>query len=205
MRTLAFVGDIHGSLDALEAILGVLRARGAGHTVFLGDYINKGEASDAVLARLIPLAREGKVTLLRGNHETALLDAIDSKDLRSFLKMGGAATIRAYLGGDTGPDVMSALARAVPREHVEAIRSMPRRFRTARIIAQHEPIDTRGLLRIGRFAITAHRPTGVLPRVGARSAEIDTGCSDDDGRLTAFLWPSRDYVQVDSRGMPVSL
>jgi serine/threonine protein phosphatase 1 len=200
MRTIAFVGDVHGSIDALEGILEAIRSRRPGHIVFLGDYINKGPASDAVLTRLIALSRDGSATLLRGNHETALIRAIEEQNLATFLKMGGAATIRAYVGGNVGPDVLGEFTAAVPREHIEAIRGMPSRFQTMRLIAQHEPPKARGLLRFGRFSVTAHRPIGGRPKIGPRSAAIDTGCGDGDGRLTAFFWPSRDYVQVGPGG-----
>ena len=200
MKTTAFVGDIHGTLPALDGMLQVLRNYDVGSFVFLGDYINKGKDSKAVLSRLISLAKSGSVTLLRGNHETALLKAIDHRDLSGLIKMGGAPTIRAYLGGDAGPDVAREFIGAVPREHVEAIRSMPDQFRTTRVLAQHEPIKARQNFFRRRFVVTAHRPVGALPRVGARRAEIDTGCGDTDGRLTAFLWPARRIVQVDSTG-----
>lgn len=200
MRTIAFVGDVHGSIDALEGILEAIRSRRPGHVVFLGDYINKGPASDAVLTRLIAMSRDGLATLLRGNHETALLRAIEDQNLTTFLKMGGAATIRAYVGGDVGPDVLREFTAAMPREHIDAIRRMPGRFQTMRVIAQHEPRRARSVLRLGRFSVTAHRPIGALPRVGLRSAAIDTGCGDGDGRLTAFFWPSREYVQVGPGG-----
>lgn len=203
MTTIAFVGDVHGSIDALDSVLAALQQRSVGHTVFLGDYVNKGPASAAVLERLIPLARNGSTTLLRGNHETALLQAIDTQDLTAFLKMGGAATIRAYVEGDVGPDVIGDFRRAFPMAHLEAIRRMPARFRDARIIAQHEPLHPMSLLRVKRFAIAAHRPVGLLPRIGLHSADIDTGCSDEGGRLTAFLWPSRDYIQVDTDGTQI--
>lgn len=202
MKTIAFVGDIHGSIDALNTTLEILQDRAVGHTVFLGDYINKGPASDTVLTRLVPMMQDGSATVIQGNHEAALLRAIDDQDLTGFLKMGGAATIRAYVGGDTGPNVLQELNRAIPKEHLDAIRAMPRRFQTGRIIAQHEPLRNRKYLRVGRFLVTAHRPVGLYPRVGRRSAEIDTGCGDG-GPLTTFLWPSRKYIQVSSDGKRV--
>lgn len=200
MRTVAFVGDIHGSIEALDGVLDALRQEAVSHLVFLGDYINKGPSSKAVLERLIPMTRDGSATLLRGNHESELLRAVDSRDLTVFLKMGGAATVRSYVGGDVGSDVTYEFVRALPTEHLDVIRTMPRRFQTSHVVAQHEPLRRSAFWRLGRYVVSAHRPAGTVPVVGSRSAEIDTGCGDEGGRLTALLWPSREYVQVDPAG-----
>ena len=200
MRSLAFVGDVHGSVDALDGILDSLRAEAVGHLVFLGDYVNKGMGSRSVLDRLIPMMLDGSATLLRGNHESELVRAVDTQDLRVFLKMGGAATVRSYADGNVGPDVLHDFLRAVPATHLDAIRQMPRRFHASGIIAQHEPLGAMVHRMLGKFAVTAHRPVGTVPTIRSRSAEIDTGCGDEGGRLTAFLWPSREYVQVDTAG-----
>lgn len=93
----AFVGDIHGNLPALNGIRRALADRGVAHAVFLGDYIDKGPYSADVLRQLISLADEGRATLLAGNHERVLLQALDSGNLAPFLKIGGAATILSYV------------------------------------------------------------------------------------------------------------
>ncbi|MDF2918470.1 MAG: diadenosine tetraphosphatase [Microbacterium sp.] len=205
MKEIAFVGDVHGSLNALEGILDALRSRSIERIVFLGDYVNKGIDSRAVLERLITESANGLVTLLRGNHEAAFLEALDSRDLRIFLKMGGAATVRSYVGGHVGPDAIGALLNAVPAVHIDALRAMPIRFATRTVVAQHEPLGRARLLNIGRFAVTAHRPVGITPRIGRLSAEIDTGCSDEGGRLTSFMWPSRECIQIGADGNVVDV
>ena len=197
MRTeLAFVGDIHGNLGALRGIWDALVERGVPHVVFLGDYINKGAFSARVLDDLISHSAAGRATLLAGNHEAALLDALDREDLSAFLKMGGAMTIRAYVGGRVAADVLGEFTSKLPYQHVEALRRMPLVYETEDLIAQHSSVgaSTR------KFRISAHVPVGDLPRVGSRSAQLDTGCGADSGRLTALLWPTLDYVQVDHHG-----
>src|SRR4051794_35771143 len=72
---LAFVGDVHGNLRALSGIWRALRQHDVEHVVFLGDYINKGRDSAAVLAELGVFLASGRVTLLAGNHEVSLLEA----------------------------------------------------------------------------------------------------------------------------------
>jgi serine/threonine protein phosphatase 1 len=193
---IAFVGDVHGNLSALRGLRDVLAAHGGPHTVFLGDYINKGAQSAEVLEEVLTYSGAGRVTLLRGNHEEALLDAMKTDDLTVFLKMGGAMTIRSYVGGKVGPDVLSDFRATFPREHLDAIRRMPETYESADVIAQHVP----SAAPTPKFRVSAHVPVGKLPRIGRKSAQLDTGCGVDSGRLTALLWPDLDYIQVDADG-----
>lgn len=194
---LAFVGDVHGNLPALQGLWDALVRRDVPHVIFLGDYINKGARSADVLQELISHAEAGRATLLAGNHETALLDALDRADLSAFLKMGGAMTIRSYVGGRVGPDVLGEFTAKLPREHLKAIRRMPPTYETSDLVAQH--VSPRSSTR--KFRISAHAPVGDLPRIGRRSAQLDTGCGTESGRLTALLWPTLEYVQVDPHGV----
>ena len=197
---IAFVGDVQGNLGALRGLCDVLAVRRGLHTVFLGDYINKGAQSAEVIQELLTYSRAGRTTLLAGNHEVALLDALDTGDLTSFLKMGGAMTIRSYVGAKVGPDVLKDFRARFPIEHSDAIRRMPKTYESDDLIAQHTPPAAS----TPKFRISAHVPVGKLPRIGHHSAQLDTGCGAGSGRLTALLWPSLDYVQVDARGAIVT-
>lgn len=197
----AFVGDVHGNLSALRGLLAVLSKRDVLHTVFLGDYLNKGAESAEVMQELVAHSMAGRATLLRGNHESALLEALDTEDLAGFLKMGGAMTIRSYVGGRVGPDVLKDLRDNLPKAHLDAIRQMPEMYETDVVVAQHRPLaeSTR------KYRISAHVPVGATPAIERSLAQLDTGCgTDDSGRLTALLWPSLDYVQVDAWGTALS-
>jgi serine/threonine protein phosphatase 1 len=196
---IAFVGDVHGNLRALQGLCDCLTTVGQPHAVFLGDYINKGEHSAEVMEELLNHAESGRATLLKGNHEDALLDALDNEDLAPFLKMGGAMTIRSYVGGKVGPDVLSHFRSMVPRRHLDAIRRMPRTYESAEVIAQHFPPAAS----TPKFRVSAHVPVGQRPKIELRSAQLDTGCGRESGRLTALLWPSLDYLQVDANGATV--
>ena len=192
----AFVGDIHGNLPAVRGLLTALVSETDPHVVFLGDYINKGAAPAEVLEFLLQHCRSGKVTLLRGNHEEGLLDALDRSDLSGFLKVGGATTIRSYVGGRVGPDVLTDLRAAIPSDHIQLLRSMPATFELNDLVAKHGPPFEQS----SRYLVSAHVPVGRRPKIGPGWAQVDTGCGSEGGRLTAFLWPSREYLQVDSAG-----
>lgn len=199
---LAFVGDVHGNLGSLSGILQVIYEENIEHVVFLGDYLNKGPNSAEVLEQLLTLKNSGQVTLLAGNHESTLLEALDNRDLAPFLKIGGASTIRSYLGGNTGADVYKDFCSKLPQTHIDGLRSMPSKWVSPGLIAQHEPIR----LATARFKISAHSPVGKVPIISNSSAQIDTGASvlNRDGRLTAFIWPDRHYVQVDENGVRIT-
>lgn len=72
----AVVGDIHGDFLTVYAIINrlklFLKTGKLANIVFLGDYIDRGKYSAATLYELLNfyLENPGKVTLLRGNHET---------------------------------------------------------------------------------------------------------------------------------------
>ncbi|MBT1610288.1 metallophosphoesterase [Curtobacterium poinsettiae] len=195
-QQLAFVGDIHGNVRALRTIWRELGRLNLDRVVFLGDYINKGYESSEVMSTLLEIESEGRATLLRGNHETAFLSAVEDNVMGPFLKMGGALTIRSYVGGAVKPSVWEELRNAVPAPHVELVRRMPQEFTSNEVQARHEPWDRT----VGTYAISAHIYIGREPKIGSGSAQIDTGCGDSGGRLTALLWPSLKFIQADEHG-----
>jgi serine/threonine protein phosphatase 1 len=100
MATIA-VGDIHGSLEALDDLLRQLReAVGAGDTVvFLGDYIDRGPRSRECVDALLEFRGNvgAAVSFLCGNHEDWLLRT--RRDYRRhswLLGMEAFDTIRSY-------------------------------------------------------------------------------------------------------------
>lgn len=192
---IAFVGDLHGNLRALHRARKLLLDSPISHTVFLGDYINKGPDSAQVLETLIDMHAQGATSLLLGNHERALLTALQTGELAPFLLIGGARTIRSYVS-PVGPDVLSDLRASMPQTHIEALRRMPGSFATDQLVASHEPAVDRD----GRYLISAHMPVGLLPHIDSQWAQLDTGCGEGGGRLTLFFWPSRRFTQIDEYG-----
>src|SRR5262245_14510494 len=95
MRTLA-IGDIHGCLRALTALLGAARPRPDDFLVTLGDYVDRGPDSSGVLDYLVDLYATGRLVPLRGNHDQMMVDARAGDARELWLSCGGAATLRSY-------------------------------------------------------------------------------------------------------------
>lgn len=96
------VGDVHGRLDLLDKLLDLIWSDTADAAqnwlIFLGDYIDRGPASKAVVERLIHLKRPGwMIVFLRGNHEQMLLDFTGTPEVyRIWREFGGAETLHSY-------------------------------------------------------------------------------------------------------------
>lgn len=134
------VGDIHGRLDLFDAIVARIDSDRAGwpgevEVVLLGDYVDRGPDSAALLDRLsAPLPGWARWTLLRGNHEQAMLDAIEGtggdRVLRLWLDNGGREAVRSYgvaahvAYGDDLDAIAAALRAAVPARHIELLRGL---------------------------------------------------------------------------------
>lgn len=126
------IGDIHGRLDLLDALLSQIDADHAGrppaerHIVFLGDLIDRGPDSAGVVERVRALcATDRNVHCLMGNHEEILLRALEGEEkaLKLFCRIGGRETMLSY--GVTAEDyerldyaeVAETLVAHVPPAH----------------------------------------------------------------------------------------
>jgi serine/threonine protein phosphatase 1 len=114
-RTIA-IGDVHGCLAALSALLDAIDPGPDDLLVTLGDYVDRGPHSRGVIERLIDLGRRGRLIPLLGNHDELMLDALnDHAALRRWLTLGGADTLRSYGWRPGGP--RRAVADWIPRPH----------------------------------------------------------------------------------------
>jgi serine/threonine protein phosphatase 1 len=131
------IGDIHGRADLLrqvhEAIERDWQAGPAERRleIYLGDYVDRGPESAAVIAMLRARMQQGAVMPLSGNHEAVLLRFLDGRiSDREFLDWGGAATALSYGINPSREAILSAaLARAVPLEDIRFLRALRPSFR----------------------------------------------------------------------------
>ena len=73
------IGDVHGCVHALDAVLESLDPASDDRIVFLGDMIDQGRESREVLERIIDLKQQCEVVLIQGNHEEMLYAARQDK------------------------------------------------------------------------------------------------------------------------------
>lgn len=103
MRWIA-VSDIHGCDEPLQQLLEKLSAKPE-ELLFLGDYVDSGPDSVAVLRRLMTFNRQG-ATVLLGNHDALLLDWLNGlEDISYYCDVGGLATINSFLSALELPPV----------------------------------------------------------------------------------------------------
>jgi serine/threonine protein phosphatase 1 len=125
------IGDIHGRADLLQQMLQLISEDAAHldhgdipHVVLLGDYIDRGPASAAVVDQILALARNPrlKVRALKGNHEEALLAFLaDSRAGPMWGAYGGLETLRNYIGRPPALNAEPAIWEAAREALIEAI------------------------------------------------------------------------------------
>jgi serine/threonine protein phosphatase 1 len=108
------IPDIHGRDDLLgEALAGItVRSRGErGAIVMIGDYVDKGPDSKAVIDRLLAGVDAGwHLVTLKGNHDALMVEALrDPSKMAAWMAKGGHAALASY-GGDPA---------AVPPAHID--------------------------------------------------------------------------------------
>jgi serine/threonine protein phosphatase 1 len=131
------VGDIHGRLDLLEAMLPVLDREVPNHTiVFLGDFVDRGPHTKECVELVLNLVKRGQATAVMGNHDLALVRAagldgnppsqwwadryIDCYDCEpTFASYMGHGNLKRWGYSLTG------LAASMPVEHREFLAGLP--------------------------------------------------------------------------------
>ena len=107
------IPDIHGRYDLLDEALASIAARPGGEAgviVTIGDYVDKGPDSKAVVDRLLSGVDAGwSLIALKGNHDALMVEALrDPSKMAAWLVKGGDAALASY-GGDPA---------AVPQIHI---------------------------------------------------------------------------------------
>ena len=207
------IGDVHGRYDLLAPMLDQLMKRDE-QIVLLGDYINKGPNSAAVLKLLKEATATGRVVALRGNHEELLLRYLVRPRVLTdtFLGYGGLATLHSF-GVNCTPPVLDLRRMSRIRNGLRAalgdlerwISTLPFQFHSGNVTAlhagadpalpmdrQHAPSFCWGHPRFtkepradGRWIIHGHGPVDAVT-VKQRRVAIDT-CANECGPLSAIL------------------
>lgn len=201
------VGDVHGRADLLSDITARIdddrRRRPIAHTVevYLGDYIDRGPDSKAVIDQLALRLVENRAVCLRGNHEDLMEGFLrDGSNLEAWLQLGGLQTLASYGvslrldAGESAEGLRLRLWRAFPRAHELFFQCLRYAYSCGDFLFVHAGIrpavplaeqDLRDLLWIrhefldsaqdhGKLVVHGHTPVP-HPDVRANRINIDTG------------------------------
>jgi len=152
---LCVIGDIHGCADLLERLSLMIAAEVDTGTriICVGDYVDRGDASAAVLRMLMEEAtRSGTpLTCLAGNHEDMLIGFLDDPQQAGsrWLRYGGLQTLASFgLRGVSetmsGPDLDRArdgLREAMGPKLEAWLRGLPLHVQSGNVAIVHAAAD----------------------------------------------------------------
>ena len=186
------IGDVHGCHAQLLALLAVLPCQD--HLVFCGDVINRGSEIEACMNLVWGLVTLRRATWLRGNHEQALIEALESR---------GDEAHAALLQLDTYRQLGDGLAR----QWLHRLNQLPLLYRAVGWCATHAGFNRAGEPDLsirepfwdsydGRYglAVVGHTPRPRVERHG-RIVLIDTAAVHG-GFLSAYCPETDAVVQV---------
>ncbi|ASA22807.1 metallophosphoesterase family protein [Paenibacillus donghaensis] len=151
-RTLV-VSDIHGCIEEFNALLKLMGYHPPhDQLVLLGDYVDRGPDSRAVVERVMELSREWGAVVLGGNHDKMAYDALMNEDDKldtHWMTNGGFHTLMSYCAPElAGPvfgwkEYMDVKAKMKQEygHHLEFLGSLPLYHETEAYIFVHAGID----------------------------------------------------------------
>jgi protein phosphatase len=228
------IGDIHGCHAELVALLTALGYTVAAdgmtvtpppgrRAVFLGDYVDRGPDSPAVLRLVMAMAAAGTAICLPGNHDVKLVRKLKGRDVQ--ITHGLAETLQQI-------EHTSEEFREQVRDFLDGLVSHVV-LDDGRLVAAHagmkQSYQGRSSARVRDFALFGET-TGETDELGLpvrldwardyrgdagvvyghtpvtepqwvnRTINIDTGCVFG-GRLTALRWPERELLSVPAQAV----
>jgi serine/threonine protein phosphatase 1 len=201
------VGDVHGCVDKLRTLLGMIKLDWARDMmVFLGDYVDRGPDSRGVIELLLDLKKRhgDRLVFLKGNHEWMFMQFLKGEEQDFFLQNGGIETLESYSLENGKTDI--------PQSHLDFLDNLDLYFETQDYIFVHAglrsniPISEQSpedLLWIrspflrssydwGKRVIFGHTPFSV-PFIEGNKVGIDTGAVYG-GRLTCLILPDFEFI-----------
>jgi serine/threonine protein phosphatase 1 len=214
MRTFA-IGDIHGCRTALSRLLEELNPGKDDQLIFLGDFIDRGPASRAVIELLIEQSEKGPCVFLRGNHEVMILEGRkDPLKASMWQSYGGLEMLESYGGAFEKdwwtkiPDAHWKFLQGTVRAHEDSKNIFVHAFLHADLDIKNQPdalimwnfFDGIRPHKSGKRVICGHTPqrSGMINNLGYAVC-VDTGAAIG-GWLTALEVGSGDFVQTNQKG-----
>lgn len=207
------IGDIHGCIDPLTRMLERIEAYASeGTVVFLGDYVDRGPDSKAVLDRLIAGTSDPwRWICLKGNHEDMMVGAYADSDNRSvWISNGGFETALSY-GGRVLPEHLQ-WADDRPLLHVDRHRifvhagvvpEFPLKLQTKRDLLWLRFSPGQSGDYWGKHLVHGHTPSDSNPMTTGNRTNLDSACVFG-GRLSCAVFDDDvpggpiDFIEVSA-------
>jgi serine/threonine protein phosphatase 1 len=146
----AVIGDVHGQIEKLDAILDQLRRLpdySRRWIVFIGDLVDRGTDPKGVIDRMLSLQREHpQTTSVIGNHELAMAGALGLIPAPAYadwatqwLQQYGVESTFASYGAPLGD--LAALKANLPADHADFIANGPWVIEHPQAIFVHAGLD----------------------------------------------------------------
>ncbi|WP_300033155.1 metallophosphoesterase family protein [uncultured Roseobacter sp.] len=136
------IGDIHGQFEDLQRVLALIEADGGkdAEIVFVGDYVDRGPDSKAVVQLLLDAQTQGRPwRMIKGNHDRYLTRFLDFRIVHDPAtrpdlfwlnpRLGGDKTLASYgvQAEDGGPlvEIQQEAIAAVPQAHRDFLNNLP--------------------------------------------------------------------------------
>jgi serine/threonine protein phosphatase 1 len=207
------IGDIHGCLDKLRKLLGLIDVDWENDTVvFMGDYIDRGPDSKRVVDYVLELRKKHEqVVCLKGNHEWMFLNYLDHREEHIYLTNGGRDTLQSY---GISPYEQDRKAK-LPPKHLQFFETLLPCYETENYVFAHagvrpgipmglqDPYDLIWIRHefflsdhgLKKTVVFGHTPFKGEPFVGEKMIGIDTGAVYG-GMLTCLELPAMKFHQV---------
>lgn len=144
------IGDIHGALDPFRGLLHVIEQVEERPTVVcVGDYIDRGDQSNAILGLLFRLTQEfpDLFFCLKGNHEHMCMQFLEDPEQHGarWMRHGGLQTLASFgigRGADQPlTDVRDKLAEAMGGDLIDWMYGLPTRWQSGNVAVVHAGAD----------------------------------------------------------------
>ena len=216
MNRTFIIGDIHGCVDLLSALLQEIKPQAKEDTViFIGDYVDRGPDSRGVVDMVLQLrAEHPRVITLMGNHEFMLLNALNGHAAEEFLSIGGLSTLKSY---GIPPESVNNLPSLLPRAHLVFLQDLLPYWEDEEYIYVHAGLQPgvhltqqspdwlfwaretfiNSKFDFGKKVIYGHTPYD-HPQIDTNKIGIDTGAVYGN-KLTCLVLPDVKFITVETK------
>lgn len=201
------IGDIHGEIEKLNSLLDKLNLQTGDKVIFLGDYIDRGLNSKAVIERILDLSKKIECVFLKGNHEDMLLKTKITQsqdDIEHWLLSGGISTYDNYSDYSTIFNTHGGFFDSLKLYHIEQnYLFVHAGINPKKELSQQTEDDLLWIREeflnnshnLPYKIIFGHTPF-IEPLILNDKIGIDTGCGKEkDLPLTAFICDSETFIR----------